>query len=146
MLTRDGYAKEIRLFDLATLFMERFRNTQSQILREKVSLQSKRSLSELFTLSSAICVSFGLLGYLALRTAEGLMSLGDLVMFYAAVQRGQAVLRQVFNSLADLYEDNLFLSNLYEFLQSFAAPIEIVWPTLLENKALYGAVAHASLE
>ena len=44
------------------------------------------------------------------------MSLGDLVMFYAAVQRGQMLLRQLLSSVADLYEDNLFLSNLYEFL------------------------------
>jgi ATP-binding cassette subfamily B protein len=38
-------------------------------------------------------------------------------MFYAAVQRGQALLRQVFNSAADLYEDSLFISHLYEFLE-----------------------------
>jgi hypothetical protein len=45
-------------------------------------------LSELFKLSSATGISFGLLGYLALRTVPGLMSLGDLVMFYPAVQHG----------------------------------------------------------
>jgi len=140
MLTRDGYAKEIRLFDLASLFKERFRNTQSQILREKVNLQSKRSASELFTLSSAICVSFGLLGYLALRTAQGLMSLGDLVMFYAAVQRGQILLRQVLYSVADLYEDNLFLSNLYEFLELKPKLKETSHPKLLNQRLKTGIV------
>lgn len=52
-----------------------------------------------------------------MRTVQGFMSLGDLVMFYAAVQRGQALIRQVFNSIADLYEDDLFLGNLYKFLE-----------------------------
>jgi ATP-binding cassette, subfamily B, bacterial len=116
MLTSDAYAKEIRLFDLASLFIDRFRGLRTQIRREKVAIGTKRTLAELLTLCAAICVSFGLLAYLALRTIQGSMTLGDLIMFYAAVQRGQTLLRQVFYSLTNLYEDNLFLSNLYEFL------------------------------
>jgi ATP-binding cassette subfamily B protein len=117
MLTKDGYAKEIRLFGLGSLFTDRFRRLQSQLRNEKVGIATKKTFAELLTISTAICVSFGLLGYLALRTVQGLMSLGDLVMFYAAVQRGQALIRQVFNSIADLYEDDLFLGNLYKFLE-----------------------------
>jgi ATP-binding cassette, subfamily B, bacterial len=116
MLTKDAYAKEIRLFGLGFLFMDRFRRLRFQLRREKVRIATKKTFAELLTISAAICVSFALLGYLGLRAVQGLMSLGDLVMFYAAVQRGQALLRQVFNSVADLYEDNLFLGNLYKFL------------------------------
>ena len=117
MLTKEAYAKEIRLFGLGSLFSDRFRRLQSQLRREKVRIATKKTFAELLTISTAICVSFGLLGYLAMRTVQGLMSLGDLVMFYAAVQRGQALIRQVFNSIADLYEDDLFLGNLYKFLE-----------------------------
>ena len=117
MLTKDAYAKETRLFGLGSLFTDRFRRVQSQLRSEKVGIATKRTFAELLTISTAICVSFGLLGYLAMRTVQGLMSLGDLVMFYAAVQRGQALIRQVFNSIADLYEDDLFLGNLYKFLE-----------------------------
>jgi len=117
MLTKDAYAKETRLFGLGSLFADRFRRLQSQLRREKVGITTKKTFAELLTISTAICVSFGLLGYLAMRTVQGLMSLGDLVMFYAAVQRGQALIRQVFNSIADLYEDDLFLGNLYKFLE-----------------------------
>ena len=117
MLTKDAYAKEARLFGLGSLFTDRFRRLQSQLRSEKVSIATKKTFAELLTISTAICVSFGLLGYLAMRTVQGLMSLGDLVMFYAAVQRGQALIRQVFNSIADLYEDDLFLGNLYRFLE-----------------------------
>lgn len=116
ILTNDAYAKEIRLFGVGSLFMDRFRRLRSQLRREKVRIATKKAFAELLTISAAICVSFALLGYLGLRAVQGLMSLGDLVMFYAAVQRGQALLRQVFNSVADLYEDNLFLGNLYKFL------------------------------
>jgi ATP-binding cassette subfamily B protein len=116
MLTKEAYAKEIRLFGVGCLFMDRFRRLRFQLRREKVRIATKKTFAELLTISAAICMSFALLGYLGLRAVQGLMSLGDLVMFYAAVQRGQALLRQVFNSVADLYEDNLFLGNLYRFL------------------------------
>jgi ATP-binding cassette, subfamily B, bacterial len=116
LLTRDACAKEIRLFSLGSFFKDRFRRLRSQIRREKVRLASRKTLAEMIAMGGAICVSFAMLGYLAMRTVHGLMSLGDLVMFYAAVQRGQILLRQVFNNVADLYEDNLFLANLYDFL------------------------------
>jgi ATP-binding cassette subfamily B protein len=45
-------------------------------------------------------------------------------MYYQAFQRGQDALREVLNSLAGLYEDNLFLFNLQEFLESKPKVIE----------------------
>jgi ATP-binding cassette subfamily B protein len=43
-------------------------------------------------------------------------TLGDMAMFYQAFQRGQGFLLDVLGGLASLYESNLFLANLYEFL------------------------------
>jgi ATP-binding cassette subfamily B protein len=117
MLTKDEYAKEIRVFGLGAFFMDRFRQLRSELFREKLTIVKRKTLAELFAIATVISVSFGLLGYVSLRTLKGLMSLGDLVMFYAAVQRGQFLLRQVFSNVADLYEDNLFLGNLYRFLE-----------------------------
>jgi ATP-binding cassette subfamily B protein len=37
-------------------------------------------------------------------------------MYFMAFQRGQGFLQEMLSGLAGLYEDNLFLSNLYEFL------------------------------
>ena len=140
ILTKHSYAKEIRLFGLGSLFMDRFRHVQSQLLREKVSIVTKKTLAELITMCCGICVSFGLLIYLAVRTLQGLMSLGDLVMFYAAVQRGQALIRQVFNGVGDLYEDNLFLSHLYEFLALKPKLKEPLHPTPLTRPFKTGIV------
>jgi ATP-binding cassette subfamily B protein len=44
------------------------------------------------------------------------LRLGDLVLYYQALQRGQGNIKGLLNSLSGLYEDNLFLANLYEFL------------------------------
>jgi ATP-binding cassette subfamily B protein len=116
ILTRDTHAKEVRLFNLGPLFMNRFREVRSQLRRERIEITNKRTLAELFALAGATITVFGLFAFLAYRSIQGAITLGDLVMYYQAIQRGQGFLRDVLNGLAGLYEDNLFLSNLYEFL------------------------------
>jgi len=116
ILTRDTHAKEVRLFDLGPLFMNRFREVRSQLRRERIEITNKRTMAELFALGGATVTVFGLFAFLAYRSIHGLITLGDLVMYYQAIQRGQGFLRDVLNGMAGLYEDNLFLSNLYEFL------------------------------
>ena len=116
MLTDGGHAKEIRLFNLGNIFIERFGNLRSLIRQERLELLTKRSVADLATHSGAIIPAFALYGFLAYRALHGLMTIGDLVMFYQAVQRGQSYLQQFLGSIADLYENNLFLSNVHEFL------------------------------
>jgi ATP-binding cassette subfamily B protein len=116
LLTRDSHAKEIRLFDLGQFFMHRYRELRSQLLRESMAITTKRTIAELLALSGATIAVFALFAFLAYRTMQGMTTLGDLVMYYQAVQRGQGYFRQVLNGFAELYENNLFLKNLYEFL------------------------------
>lgn len=116
MLTGDRYAKEIRLFDLGTLFKRQFRDERAQLCRERLEFATRRSIAQLLTQASATLAVFGSYAFIAYRTVQGTTTLGDLVMYYQAFQRGQGFLRQMLSSLASLYEDNLFLSNLYEFL------------------------------
>jgi len=116
ILTGDMHAKEIRLFDLGNLFMRRFRNLRRQIRQERLEIVTKRSIAEIVTQISAVLAIFGSYAFIAYRTIQGAITLGDLVMYYQAFQRGQNFLQGTLRALAGLYESNLFLSNLYEFL------------------------------
>lgn len=116
MLTGDVHAKEIRLFDLGTLFRQRFRDLRRRLRQERIRITTKRSMAELAAQVSATLAVFASYAFIAYRTVQGDITLGDLVMYYQAFQRGQGFLQQILSGLAGLYEDNLFLSNLYEFL------------------------------
>jgi ATP-binding cassette subfamily B protein len=59
---------------------------------------------------------YGTFVLIAYRTIGGVITLGDMVMYFQAFQRGLGYLQSLLGSMADLYENNLFLSNLYEFL------------------------------
>lgn len=116
MLTSDWHAKEVRLFDLGRVFSSRFEVLRDRIRREKASLMVKRSLADLTAHVAVVAPIFVLFGVLAARAVQGLMSIGDLVMFYQAMQRAQSNLTQFAQGIGDLYENHLFLSNVHEFL------------------------------
>ena len=116
MLTGDSHAKEIRLFNLGDLFKHRFGNMRKQLRRERLDISRKRSVAELGAQIGATLAVFGSFGFIAFRTIQGIITLGDMIMYFQAFQRGLGYLRGMLGGMADLYEDSLFLSNLYEFL------------------------------
>jgi ATP-binding cassette subfamily B protein len=108
MLTHSLYAKEIRLFNLGILFSRRFRQLRQQLYRESLQIATKRSLQSLVTQVSATLAVYGSYAFIAYQTLQGTFTVGTLVLYYQAFQRGQDALRGVLNSLAGLYEDNPF--------------------------------------
>jgi ATP-binding cassette, subfamily B, bacterial len=116
ILTDGGYAKEIRLFGLGTLFMGWFRDLRQKLRVEKLRIAARRSLADLITQASATLAIFGALAFVAYQAVKGTITLGDMVMYYGAFQRAQASLQEIWSSLTSLYEDNLFLANFNEFL------------------------------
>ncbi len=124
MLTGDVHAKEIRQFGLGPLFRRRFRDLRQQLRREKIEIATRRSIAELVSQASATIAVFGSYAFIAYRAVQGAITLGDLVMYYQAFQRGQGFLREMLGGLAGLYEDNLFLSNLHEFFELKSKVVE----------------------
>jgi ATP-binding cassette subfamily B protein len=116
MMTGSAHAQELRLFDLGGLFLRQFRDLRDRLRRERFGLVVRRSAVEFCTQSAATLAVFGAYAFIAYRAVGGDITLGDLVMYFAAFQRGQEFLRQLLRGVAGLYEDNLFLTNLYEFL------------------------------
>jgi ATP-binding cassette subfamily B protein len=140
MLTGEGHAKEIRLFDLGPLFMQRFQDLRVQFRKEMLGITARRSIAELITQTFSAWAVLASYLFIAYRTVQGLITMGDLVMYYQAFQRGQGFMRSMLNSLANLYEDNLFLSNLYEFLELKPKVTEPLHPKLFPAAMQNGIV------
>jgi len=115
-LVDSGYAKEIRLFGLGALFRGWFRDLRAKLREEKLKITVRRSLFDLIAQASAILAIFGTLAFIVYQAVKGKISLGDMVMYFAAFQRAQSSLQEMWTSLTGLYEDNLFLTNFNEFL------------------------------
>jgi ATP-binding cassette subfamily B protein len=116
MLTGATYAKEIRLFGLGAVFRQRHRDLRDEIRRHRLQMARWRLRSDLVTQSATTLAVFGSFAFILYRASVGALTVGDVVMYYQAFQRGQDFLKEILSGVAALYEDHLFLANLYEFL------------------------------
>lgn len=116
LLTTVAAAKEVRIFGLGPLFLERYREVRRRVRGERLKLSTALSIKEVVTQSFGIVAVFGAFAFLSFRVLHGQITLGDLVMYYQGIQRGLGFLTGMLGSMTRLYEDSLFLSNLDEFL------------------------------
>ena len=116
MLTDIVHAKEIRLFGLGEVFRSRYRGLRTILRGEQLDLAKKRSQADLLAQTVTVVSLFAIVALIAWQTIQGRMTIGDMVMYQQAFQRAQTALQGITMGLAGLYENNLFLSNFYDFL------------------------------
>jgi ATP-binding cassette subfamily B protein len=115
-LTDPGHAKEIRVFDLGNLFIGRFGEIRKALREGRLSLAARRAALDLATQTLATFAIFGTFAFICYRTINGPVTIGGLVMYYLAFQSGLNFLQAALRGIAGIYEDNLFLTGLYQFL------------------------------
>jgi ATP-binding cassette, subfamily B, bacterial len=140
MLTHEQYAKEIRLFDLGSLFRAQFRQFRQQIYRENLRITVRRAIASLSAEAFAEVLSVGVFIYIAYQTIQGHLKIGDLVLYQQALQRGESALQALLSGLSGLYEDNLFLNNLYEFLNLKPKLRDAKYPKVFPSPVQQGIV------
>jgi len=117
MLTGDAHAKEFRLFNLGKHFINQFKSIRKTLKKEKLYFEKRRAFGDFIAHSSATLAVFGSFVYIAFKTAQGAITLGDMVFYFQGFQKGLGFLKILLESSAQMYEDNLFLSQLYDFLK-----------------------------
>jgi ATP-binding cassette subfamily B protein len=116
LLTGDRPSREIRLFGLGNYFIDLFRKSFLKQKEEEINIIRKRTLIELISnLFKASALLITLL-FIARQTITGKISLGEMAMFLVAFRQGMIYIKDLFGSLAALYEDGLFIGDTFEFL------------------------------
>ena len=143
MLTGAAHAKELRLFDLGLLFRGRHRDLRAEIRRHRLRLATWRFRADLVTQAAAVIAVFGSFAFILYRASLGALTVGDVVMYYQAFQRGQDFLKEILGGLAGLYEDHIFLASLYEFLDVERKVVEPARPRAIPRPLHAGIVFDA---
>ncbi len=116
LLTSDQTAKEIKVYRLGQFFIDRYRSYFGKIYNENRGLDRRQSYLSL-SLSLLSNIAFYLsYAYIVFQTVVGNITLGDLTLYVGTFRQGQGLLRSLLLSFSGLYEGNLYLSNLYAFL------------------------------
>jgi ATP-binding cassette subfamily B protein len=127
VLANDEHVKEVKLLGLGPLLLKRYREFGERFYREDRLLSMRRALWAGLLSLLATAAFYG--GYLALAfdAATDRLSLGDLTLYVVAFRQGQQAFQSCLGAIGSLYEDNLYMSNLFAFLD-IETPQTVVRP------------------
>lgn len=117
LLAREDFAKEVKLYQLGDMLLGRYHSLFNRLYGEDRDLTIRRGqwgylLSLLST--GAFYIAYA---WIVLETVAGRISLGDMTMYLTVFRQGQSTFSGALTSIGGMYEDNLYLSNLYDFLE-----------------------------
>jgi ATP-binding cassette subfamily B protein len=117
VLAREDHAKEVKLFDLGPRLMSRYREIFRRIYEEERTLTLRRTGwgFALGLLSDA--AFYGAYAWIAIETVRGAITLGEMTMYLTLFRQGQSAVAAMLSAIGGMYEDNLYLSNLYDYLE-----------------------------
>lgn len=116
LLTGAENAAEIRLFGLGDRVTRAYRALRLQLRSESIQLAKGQSLAELGAGVLALLISAAAVASVAWRAIRGLITLGELALFYQAFRQGLQLARTSLENVGQLYANSLFLGNLFAFL------------------------------
>lgn len=116
ILTGVSFYKELRLFDLEVFFSKRFNNIQSVLHKKKNLIMRRQAIADIFAQSFAIAVIFISFGYITYLKINGDLMIGTVVLFFLVIQKGFSVMKDFFQSIAGLINDNVYLNDFFDFL------------------------------
>ena len=117
LLAREDYAKEVQLYQLGGMLLQRYRDIFNRLYGEDRNLTIQKGvLGYLLGLLSTIAF-YGAYTWMVIEAIAGKISLGEMTMYLVVFRQGQSTFASALTSIGGMYEDNLYLANLYEFLE-----------------------------
>ena len=125
MMSGVYHAKEVRLFSLGPYFKDRYRDLQETLHHARLALLRSKVTLDIVAQGFITVAIFGSFAVIAFMALDGRITLGDMVMYFMGFQMCIGYVQSIFGSLGAVYEDQLFLRNLFQFLDlrpGIAAP------------------------
>jgi ATP-binding cassette subfamily B protein len=116
VIANDEHAKEVKLFGLGPMLLGRYRGLAETFFGQDKQLAIRRA-GWTFGLSLLATAAFyGCYVAVAVAAARGTITLGAMTLYLVAFRQGQQSFQSVLSAVGGMYEDNLYMSNLFEFL------------------------------
>lgn len=116
VLAVDEFAKEVKLYGLGPLFLQRYREIFELVFAEDRKLTLRRGVWGFLLGLIGTGAFYGAYLWIAFETVAGAITLGQMTMYLLVFKQGQSAVAASLSSIGGMYEDNLYLSNLYEYL------------------------------
>jgi ATP-binding cassette subfamily B protein len=132
VMANDEHVKEVKLFGLGDMLLGRYRALAETFFREDRRMAiSRAGWGYLMSLLSTLAF-YGCYAAIVIATVRTRLSLGDMTLYLVAFRQAQQAFSAILGALGGMYEDNLYMSNLFEYL---AIPTRASAPVLIEAPA-----------
>jgi ATP-binding cassette subfamily B protein len=116
LLTASHAVKEIKLFGLGRELLNRYMTLFTTFTRQNRSLALRRNAANTGLQVLAQVGYFGAYLLVIAQTLEGRLTIGDLTLYAGLLMQAPMTAQGLMFGVGNLYEQNLFVSNLFNFL------------------------------
>ncbi len=117
VLAREDHVKEVKLYGLGPRLLTRYAQIFDKLYASDRDLTWRRGIWGLVLGVVGTAAFYGMYLWIALATVDGELSIGAMTMYVVVFKQGQSALAQLLADIGGMYEDNLYLSSLYELLE-----------------------------
>jgi ATP-binding cassette subfamily B protein len=117
VIAREDGVKEVKLFQLGPRLLQRYRDIFNRLFVEDRKLTIRRDTWGFLLGLVSITALYAAYGWIVVTTMMGTITLGAMTMYLVLFRQGQSAVAAILSSVSGMYEDNLYLSNLYEYLE-----------------------------
>ena len=117
LMTSQPFAKEIRLWDIGGYLRAQYMNIRKVVRKDYLAIERRKSIAESLVSVVGTLVVFASAAFILYRFSTGQAQLSDLIMVVLLLVRAETAGRDFVLSLSRLYDDQLFLNQLFVFLE-----------------------------
>jgi ATP-binding cassette, subfamily B, bacterial len=117
LIAREDNVMEVQLYQLGATMLQRYHDTFHRLYGEDRDLTIRRGFWGYLLGLLSTATFYAAYAWIVVETIFGRISLGDMTMYLIVFRQGQSTFTAALTSIGGMYEDNLYLSNLYEFLE-----------------------------
>lgn len=117
VIAREDGVKEVKLFQLGPRLLKRYQDIFTKLFTEDRKLTLRRDGWGFVLGLVSTAAFYGAYVWVVLATVNGRITLGAMTMYLMLFRQGQAAVTAILSAISGMYEDNLYISNLYEYLE-----------------------------
>ena len=136
VVARDDFAKEVILLGIGPRLVQKYGDIFTKLYKEDQNLIIKRGLWGFGLGTLSMAALYGAYFWIAFAAVASTITLGTMTMYFVAFKQGQQAFGTILQSIGGMYEDNLYVSNLYEFLEQKVEKTKIVTNEEIQNALL----------
>ena len=122
VLAREDHAKEVKLYGLGERLLARYKAIHHRLFAQERQLAIRRDSWGFALGLLATAALYGGYCWVVVSAVRGRITIGQMTMYLLLFRQGQAAVSAALGAISGLYEDNLYLSTLYEYLDTPARP------------------------